>query len=438
MTITPLLKRISSYGLVGLAAALVHAAMLLGLASVLPVWLSNLMGFLVASLVSYLGHALYTFRPETSGQRFARRWLLLQFSLNVAVSALLPVLLGAWSTQPLGTGVLVLTPTLLNALIWTRAAQFSRHRSLQGQPLKATAPRIHADDLGLSTATNTAILDLAREGHLDGASLLVNGSAAEQAVHSWQRLSTIRAELQLCLHLCLTEGPALASIELIPDLVDERGQLRFCFAQALLASLLPARHPRRRRLVQQLQLEALAQIDRFRNLTGTTTIALDGHQHIHLVPIVLRALLELAEMERITWLSSTVEPWPTGLPWRCWWTMLYRGGALKWLMLQVLSVLALPRLRRAGISSTAGFAGVLFTGRMTADPLHCAWRELCSLPRRPDQSPPMLLSHPGAPLEGSSQLDAFPLSRPFAGSRWRQREWGALRTLPRPFALTKG
>lgn len=431
MRITPLLTRISRYGLVGLAAALVHTAVLLGLATVLPVWLSNLMAFLAASLASYLGHALYTFRTETGGQRFARRWLLLQFSLNIAVSALLPMLLGAWSTQPLGTGVLVLTPTLLNALIWTRAAQFSRHRSLQGPPLEASAPRIHADDLGLSTATNTAILDLARAGHLDGASLLVNGSDAEQAVHGWQRLSSIRTELQLCLHLCLTEGPALASMESIPDLVDERGQLRFSFPQALMASLLPARHPRRRRLVRQLQLEAQAQIDRFRNLTGATTIALDGHQHIHLVPIVLRALLELAEMERITWLRTTVEPWPTGLPWRCWWTMLCRGGALKWLMLQVLSGLALPHLRRADISTNAAFAGVLFTGRMTADPLDCAWRELCDLSRRPDQSPPMLLSHPGAPLQGCSQLDAFPISRAFAGSLWRQKEWEALRTLPR-------
>ena len=128
MSLQPLAARVGRYGLVGLAAAAIHATLLVLMAKLIPFWLSNLSGFLAASLVSYLGHALYTFRTETTGQRFARRWLLLQFSVNVSVSALLPLALSPWASLPITTVMLVFTPTLLNALIWSRAARFSMRR----------------------------------------------------------------------------------------------------------------------------------------------------------------------------------------------------------------------------------------------------------------------------------------------------------------------
>jgi len=161
MSLQPLAARIGRYGLVGLAAAAIHATVLVLMAKLIPFWLSNLSGFLAASLVSYLGHALYTFRSETTGQRFARRWLLLQFSVNVSVSALLPLALSPWASLPITTVMLVFTPTLLNALIWSRAARFSMRRH---QRSNKTKPQLHADDLGLTNATNTAILNLPRPG----------------------------------------------------------------------------------------------------------------------------------------------------------------------------------------------------------------------------------------------------------------------------------
>ena len=65
-----------------------------------------------------LRYGLVTFREETGGRQFARRWLLLQCGVNLSVCALLPLLQAP-------TLVLVFTPTLLNALIWSRAARFS-------------------------------------------------------------------------------------------------------------------------------------------------------------------------------------------------------------------------------------------------------------------------------------------------------------------------
>ena len=116
------------YGLVGISAAGIHGSVLVALSQFHPFWISNVCSFLTASLFSYLGHALFTFRDETSGRRFAKRWLILQFTVNVCISALLPLALSPFSSLTIKATILMLTPTLVNALIWSRAARYSSIR----------------------------------------------------------------------------------------------------------------------------------------------------------------------------------------------------------------------------------------------------------------------------------------------------------------------
>ena len=283
----PMLNRLLRYGLVGGTAAAVHIGVLLLLGPWMSLSLANPIAFLAASVAGYLGHALLTFREETGGRQFARRWLLLQYGVNLSVCALLPLLKAP-------TLVLVFTPTLLNALIWSRAARFSAQarQHQNGHP-----PLLHADDLGLAEGVDAAILDLAQSGRLQGASLLVNGPSATAAVEAWRDLAD---PPPLTLHLCLTEGHRLPNC---PDLPTGFGTL-------LLASLLPWQ---RRRIAPQLHRVLQQQISRYRQLTGLQHIRLDGHQHIHLVPLVLDAVLDLASSESITWVRTTREPLPEGL-----------------------------------------------------------------------------------------------------------------------------
>ena len=257
------LTRISLYGLVGIGAAIVHAGVLLGLGLLMPLWAANPLAFLAASIAGYLGHARYTFKPETGGQRFARRWLVIQYVVNLSVCGVLPLVLPDVVPSAIRLGILVFTPTLLNALIWSKAARFSAKQRSQQQ-----RPRLHADDLGLSEATNNAILQLARIGKLDGASLLVQGPAVSEGVAAWTALQAERPDLELCLHLCLTEGPCSALASAIPDLVNQDGHLKLSFGSWLSLSLLPAMHPRRRRITRQLHQEVQAQMARFRQLCG--------------------------------------------------------------------------------------------------------------------------------------------------------------------------
>ena len=147
--VMPVLNRVLRYGLVGVTAAAVHIGVLLLLGPWMSLSLANPIAFLAASVAGYLGHALLTFREETGGRQFARRWLLLQYVVNISVCALLPLLKAP-------TLVLVFTPTLLNALIWSRAAGFSAKARQQqnGQP-----PLLHADDLGLALGVDAAIIN---------------------------------------------------------------------------------------------------------------------------------------------------------------------------------------------------------------------------------------------------------------------------------------
>ena len=209
MRMTPGLNRVLRYGLVGGTAAAVHISVLLLLAPWMILSLANPIAFLAASVAGYLGHALLTFREETGGHQFARRWLLLQYVVNLSVCALLPLL-----NAP--TLVLVFTPTLLNGVIWSRAARFStKARQHQyGQP-----PLLHADDLGLAEGVDAAIIDLAQSGRLQGASLLVNGPSATATVKAWRGLAD---PPMLTLHFCLTEGHRLPNC---PDLPTGFGSL---------------------------------------------------------------------------------------------------------------------------------------------------------------------------------------------------------------------
>ncbi len=400
----PLLDRLLRYGLVGGTAAAVHIGVLLLLDQRMSLSLANPMAFLAASVAGYLGHALLTFREETGGRQFARRWLLLQYLVNLIVCALLPLLKAP-------TLVLVLTPTLLNALIWSRAARFSAkaRQHQKGQP-----PLLHADDLGLARGVDAAILDLAQSGRLQGASLLVNGPSAANAAEAWRKLAPAPP---LTLHLCLTEGHRLPNC---PDLPTGFGTL-------LLASLLPWQ---RRRISPQLRTVLLQQFSRYRELTGVDQIRLDGHQHIHLIPLVMDAVLDLARSESITWVRTTREALPEGLSLRLWWRSLWTGGLLKWLVLQLLSRLAIPRLRHSGIQTNRSFAGVLFSGSMFGTAFRRSWETAYSSISIDRASQPVVLIHPALPDAASGMnQEAFQQSAAFFNSTNRQKELASAQQL---------
>lgn len=91
---------------------------------------------------------------------------------------------------------------------------------------------VTADDFGSALEINEAVELAHRDGILTGASLMVSGAAAMDAVQRAGRLPA----LGVGLHLVLVDGRATAPKGLIPDLVDVNGDFATTWSRSVCAS----------------------------------------------------------------------------------------------------------------------------------------------------------------------------------------------------------
>jgi hopanoid biosynthesis associated protein HpnK len=143
---------------------------------------------------------------------------------------------------------------------------------------------ITGDDFGMSVEVNEAVEEAHRRGVLTAASLVVTGDAAADAIARARRMP----ELGVGLHLALVHAPAALSKEQVAELMDENG--RGFGRQLWKTGAKIALFPNVRR---QALAEIRAQFELFRK-TGLALDHVDGHQHFHQHPWVLRALIALA------------------------------------------------------------------------------------------------------------------------------------------------
>lgn len=142
---------------------------------------------------------------------------------------------------------------------------------------------VTADDFGVSEDVNAAVLEAHRDGIVTAASLMVTGAACGEAV----ALARANPGLSVGLHLVLVDGRSALPAREIPHLVMPdrsfeksplRAGLRYQFSSAARS---------------ELRREVRAQLERFRR-TGLALSHVDGHHHLHLHPVVLAILADLA------------------------------------------------------------------------------------------------------------------------------------------------
>lgn len=154
---------------------------------------------------------------------------------------------------------------------------------------------ICADDFGLHKEVNEAAVRLATLDRVHAIGCLVGGEGWSVAwTATLRRLDA--AGIDIGLHLDFTESPVLPR---------SRRRLPGLIANSLLRGL-DAAH---------IRAEVRAQLDTFEQVLGHGPAFVDGHQHVHQLPIIRRELLdELADRYRGTrpWLRSTR---PEGAPW---------------------------------------------------------------------------------------------------------------------------
>lgn len=149
---------------------------------------------------------------------------------------------------------------------------------------------ICSDDFGLHGGVNNAVLDLAARGRLQAIGCMVGAPAWGAGS---ERLRGVRAEaVDVGLHLDFTEHP------LNPAMRSPLGPMIL-------------RAYGRRLDAAQLRAEVHAQLDAFERAMQRQPAFVDGHQHVHQLPIVRDALLQVLQ-ERDAghrpWLRATRRP----------------------------------------------------------------------------------------------------------------------------------
>ena len=153
---------------------------------------------------------------------------------------------------------------------------------------------VNADDFGLSSSVNAAVIRAHRDGILTTTSLMVNEPGFAEAVILAKETPT----LGVGLHLTLLHGHAALSPDKILGLVNARGE----FSNSPVG--VGTNYFFKSRLRQQLRAEIHAQIKKF-HATGLKLDHVNGHLHLHLHPAVFKILMEHPERDGITHMRLT-------------------------------------------------------------------------------------------------------------------------------------
>lgn len=243
-----------------------------------------------------------------------------------------------------------------------------------------------ADDFGLSEGVNKAILDLLQKKRLSGTGVMVNQAACASRAGD---LLLLKGGCDLGLHLTLTLGAPLGSApSLAPD-----GQflgLNALMTRAMSGLLVHA----------EVKAEIFRQITAFHDLTGRFPDFIDGHQHVHVLPVIRHALFDaLAEA------APRSKPW-LRVPADRFGSIVARGVSVgKALFIAALSLGFAHKARRFGYRVNDTFSGV-----RSFDPEADFAREFKRFLLVPGQRH-LVMCHPGLTDEQLRLLDPVTTAR---------------------------
>lgn len=141
---------------------------------------------------------------------------------------------------------------------------------------------VNADDFGLHTEVNRAIIQGYQKGCIRSTSLITTGSAVEEAVE----LAKANPGLGIGVHLTLVAEKPMLPPEKVPTLVGEDGKFlpdHVAFIKRYIAGGINK---------EELFAECEAQIANASDL-GINITHLDSHQHLHVLPGMSRICLKL-------------------------------------------------------------------------------------------------------------------------------------------------
>jgi predicted glycoside hydrolase/deacetylase ChbG (UPF0249 family) len=233
---------------------------------------------------------------------------------------------------------------------------------------------VNADDFGLTSGVNRAIIELHSAGLVTSTSLMARASATEEAIE----LALSAHTLGVGCHVVLVDGEPVLPPDQIPTLVDSRTG---CFPSSLNTFL--ARLFTGRIRAAEIEAEAGAQID-FLQQRGVRLTHIDTHKHTHVLRAVLRPLLRAARARGIRAIRNPFEPkWSIHATPRAPWIRTGQVAGLRWL-----EPVCRRIIEKEGFVTTSGTIAVAGTGVLDANTLRSL---LQSLPPGTWE----LVTHPG-------------------------------------------
>jgi hopanoid biosynthesis associated protein HpnK len=157
---------------------------------------------------------------------------------------------------------------------------------------------VNADDFGLTSGVNRAILELHEAGVLTSTTLMAREGATDEALEKARETRS----LGVGCHVVLVDGEPILQATEIPTLVErETGVFRTSLV-AFLMRLLTGRISS-----AEIEAEAGAQIEALQS-KGVRLTHVDTHKHTHMFPGVLRPVLRAAKAAGIRAVRNPFEP----------------------------------------------------------------------------------------------------------------------------------
>ena len=210
---------------------------------------------------------------------------------------------------------------------------------------------VNADDFGLTSGVNRAIVEGNRSGIVTSATLMANEKATESAID----LAKAQPSLKTGCHVVLIDGvPLVANLQ---SLTNGSPRFRTSLKQFALAAV------RGQIAADEIQREVEAQIRKIQS-RGISLTHLDSHKHTHMFPHVLRPLLRAAKACGIRAVRNPFEPL------RSWSTAMVLGSPGLWLRsagvmtFQMFATEFRRAVREEGIVTTDGTVGIAVTGML--------------------------------------------------------------------------
>lgn len=209
---------------------------------------------------------------------------------------------------------------------------------------------VNADDFGASQGTNKAIIQGSTSGIINSTSIMINIFNVDDEDKNF--LSSTNIDLGL--HLNLTNEYAVSNKEDIDLLVDKDGKFKNGFVKLFLLSLI---HPIK--FKKQVELETRAQIKKYKNL-NIKLLHIDGHRHIHAIPSIFSIIKKLTKEYNIDRIRIINENIFYTTKYNKDYSFLFNGGFIKYCVLIFFSIIN-------HYKTNTYFFSILYTGKIFED-----------------------------------------------------------------------